>query len=85
MEHVSVINLKLNLTMKFKKSLIIKSLLKIRFRSKYMQMLPPLPIHCIALDGETATMPVIFEDQYQDPFEAKKRASEVSLTQIPGK
>ncbi|CAH1098997.1 unnamed protein product [Psylliodes chrysocephalus] len=52
-------------------------------RSKYMQMLPPLPIHCIALDGETATMPVIFEDQYQDPFEAKKRASEVSLTQIP--
>ncbi|CAH1179056.1 unnamed protein product [Phaedon cochleariae] len=38
-------------------------------RSKYMQMLPPLPVHCTALDGESATMPVIFEDHYQDPFE----------------
>ncbi|CAG9855868.1 unnamed protein product [Phyllotreta striolata] len=52
-------------------------------RSKYMQMLPPLPVHCIALDGECATMPVIFEDHYQDPFEAKKRACELSLAITP--
>ncbi|KAG5900639.1 hypothetical protein JTB14_005915 [Gonioctena quinquepunctata] len=45
-------------------------------RSKYMQMLPPLPIHCVALDGESATLPVIFEDQYQNPCELKKRDSE---------
>lgn len=38
-----------------------------------MQMLPPLPIHCVALDGESATMPVIFEDHYQEPFEYKKK------------
>ncbi|CAG9839560.1 unnamed protein product [Diabrotica balteata] len=47
-------------------------------RSKYTQMLPPLPIHCVTLDGESATMPVIFEDQYQDPFEAKKKISELN-------
>ncbi|KAJ8977876.1 hypothetical protein NQ317_016146 [Molorchus minor] len=50
-------------------------------RSKYMQMLPPLPVHCIALDGECATMPVIFEDQYQDPFDQEKINCKESLTQ----
>lgn len=39
-------------------------------------MLPPLPIHCVALDGESATMPVIFEDHYQEPFEYKKKSQE---------
>ncbi|XP_057654549.1 protein FAM135A isoform X1 [Diorhabda carinulata] len=54
-------------------------------RSKYTQILPPLPIHCVALDGESTTMPVIFEDQYQDPFEAKKRTcEEVSFNRIQG-
>ncbi|XP_044749624.1 protein FAM135A [Coccinella septempunctata] len=35
-------------------------------RSKYMQTLPSLPVQCTALDGESSTMPIIFEDQYQD-------------------
>ncbi|KAJ8966761.1 hypothetical protein NQ317_016972 [Molorchus minor] len=46
-----------------------------------MQMLPPLPVHCIALDGECATMLVIFEDQYQDPFDQEKINCKESLTQ----
>ncbi|XP_018577875.1 protein FAM135A isoform X2 [Anoplophora glabripennis] len=62
----------------YQKYLVIAEIAR---RSKYMQMLPPLPVHCVALDGETATMPVIFEDQYQDPFEFEKRNCEgLSLT-----
>lgn len=41
-----------------------------------MQLLPPLPVHCLALDGDSASMPIIFEDQYQDPFNAEKRSDE---------
>ncbi|KAJ8919771.1 hypothetical protein NQ315_006300 [Exocentrus adspersus] len=52
-------------------------------RSKYMQMLPPLPVHCVALDGETATMPVIFEDHYQDPFEFEKPQPEEPRSLTP--
>lgn len=47
-------------------------------------MLPPLPIHCIALDGESTTMPVIFEDQYQDPFDYKRTPFENSTTSTYG-
>jgi hypothetical protein len=39
-----------------------------------MHSLPSLPVHCAALDGDNTTMPVIFEDQYQDPFDFDKRS-----------
>lgn len=38
-----------------------------------MQGLPFLPVHCVVLDGDNMTMPIIFEDQYQDPFEFDKQ------------
>lgn len=41
-----------------------------------MQGLPSLPVHCVILDGDNMTMPIIFEDQYQDPFEFDKQKME---------
>lgn len=35
-------------------------------KSKYMAGLPPLPVHCTALDGDADTIPLIFEDVYQE-------------------
>ncbi|KAL1502370.1 hypothetical protein ABEB36_007518 [Hypothenemus hampei] len=51
---------------KYQQYLVVTELTK---RSKYMQLLPPLPVHCNSLDGDSATMPIIFEDQYQDFIE----------------
>uniref|UniRef100_A0A1I8PTK0 DUF676 domain-containing protein n=1 Tax=Stomoxys calcitrans TaxID=35570 RepID=A0A1I8PTK0_STOCA len=53
-------------------------------RSRYMQSLPPLPVHCTPIDGDTSSMPLIFEDRYVEPgkFTRKRTGSEPHLNRV---
>ncbi|XP_075163834.1 protein FAM135A [Haematobia irritans] len=53
-------------------------------RSRYMQSLPPLPVHCTPIDGDTNSMPLIFEDRYVEPgkFTRKRTGSEPHLNRV---
>lgn len=49
-------------------------------RSRYINSLPLLPVHCIPIDGEANSLPLIFEDKYEDLNEAVNNRSMFTFT-----
>ncbi|ALC44242.1 CG32333 [Drosophila busckii] len=51
-------------------------------RSRYLQSLPPLPVHCTPIDGDAASLPLIFEDRYVVPGAGYQRRRSGSDPQL---
>lgn len=50
-------------------------------RSRYINSLPLLPVHCTPIDGDANSLPLIFEDKYEGLTETLNTQSKSSLHQ----